>query len=234
MLNSTGILRNENITGRRWSRIGQEHHQIPHWTGISMRMGSQCWRCNWKNRPACVWLHIAGFESSRRQWPEPAGVIKKKTKKKKELSSYRLIILWKIKSGGYILVPTIIWQNLSICRNWQPGFFYCPTQTIQPFKHHPAERTGNWSVSQIRNSSEKPVTLTKKEFDLLIYFLGNKNRVLSKSTLAEHLSGDFADMLDNHDFVYAHVKNLKKKLTEAGCDNYLRTVYGTGYKWESN
>jgi len=81
---------------------------------------------------------------------------------------------------------------------------------------------------------KKTVTLTKKEFDLLIYFIGNKNRVLSKSTLAEHLSGDFADMLDNHDFVYAHVKNLKKKLTEAGCDNYLRTVYGTGYKWESN
>ena len=81
---------------------------------------------------------------------------------------------------------------------------------------------------------KKPVTLTKKEFDLLIYFIGNKNRVLSKSTLAEHLSGDFADMLDNHDFVYAHVINLKKKLTEAGCDYYLRTVYGTGYKWESN
>ena len=60
------------------------------------------------------------------------------------------------------------------------------------------------------------VTLTRKEFDLLIYFIGNKNRVISKSTLAEHLSGDFADMLDNHDFVYAHVKNLKKKLNEAG------------------
>jgi len=80
--------------------------------------------------------------------------------------------------------------------------------------------------------NNKPVTLTKKEFDLLIYFIGNKNRVISKSTLAEHLSGDFADMLDNHDFVYAHVKNLKKKLGEAGCDNYLKTVYGTGYKWE--
>ena len=80
----------------------------------------------------------------------------------------------------------------------------------------------------------KQVVLTKKEFDLLIYFIGNKNRVLSKSTLAEHLSGDFADMLDNHDFVYAHVKNLKKKLTEAGCENYLKTVYGTGYRWELN
>lgn len=77
-----------------------------------------------------------------------------------------------------------------------------------------------------------PVTLTKKEFDLLIYFIGNKNRVLSKSTLAEHLSGDFADMFDNHDFVYAHVKNLKKKLSDAGCESYIKTVYGTGYKWE--
>ncbi|TPD69803.1 response regulator transcription factor [Flavobacterium microcysteis] len=76
------------------------------------------------------------------------------------------------------------------------------------------------------------IALTKKEFDLLIYFIGNKNRVLSKSILAEHLSGDFADMLDNHDFVYAHVKNLKKKLSDAGCEQYIKTVYGTGYKWE--
>lgn len=76
------------------------------------------------------------------------------------------------------------------------------------------------------------VPLTKKEFDLLLLFLGNKNKVISKNALAEHLSGDIADMFDNHDFVYAHVKNLKKKLTEAGCDNYLKTIYGTGYKWE--
>ncbi|MCY0968339.1 response regulator transcription factor [Chryseobacterium wangxinyae] len=81
--------------------------------------------------------------------------------------------------------------------------------------------------------NNKIIVLTKKEFDLLIYFIGNKNRVISKSTLAEHLSGDFADMLENHDFVYAHVKNLKKKLYDAGCDHYLKTVYGTGYKWES-
>ncbi|MGN6491633.1 MAG: response regulator transcription factor [Agriterribacter sp.] len=81
--------------------------------------------------------------------------------------------------------------------------------------------------------NNEQVPLTKKEFGLLIYFIGNKNKVISKSTLAEHLSGDFADMLDNHDFVYAHVKNLKKKLAEAGCNNYLKTVYGTGYKWEA-
>lgn len=81
--------------------------------------------------------------------------------------------------------------------------------------------------------NNKTIILTKKEFDLLIYFVGNKNKVISKSTLAEHLSGDFADMLDNHDFVYAHIKNLKKKLYDAGCDHYLKTVYGTGYKWQT-
>ncbi len=81
--------------------------------------------------------------------------------------------------------------------------------------------------------NDKPVVLTKKEFDLLMFFIGNKNKVISKSTLAEHLSGDIADMLDNHDFVYAHVKNLKKKLQDAGSHLYIKTVYGTGYKWEN-
>ena len=80
------------------------------------------------------------------------------------------------------------------------------------------------------NDSE--VSFTKKELNLLLFFIGNKNRVISKSALAEHLSGDIADMFDNHDFVYAHVKNLKKKLTQAGYDNYIKTIYGTGYKWE--
>jgi DNA-binding response OmpR family regulator len=76
------------------------------------------------------------------------------------------------------------------------------------------------------------IALTKKEFELLIFFIGNKNKVISKSALAEHLSGDLADMLDNHDFIYAHIKNLKKKLTDAGSGSYLKTLYGNGYKWE--
>ncbi len=80
--------------------------------------------------------------------------------------------------------------------------------------------------------NEIEISLTKKELDLLLFFIGNKNRVISKNALAEHLSGDIADMFDNHDFVYAHVKNLKRKLTEAGYDNYIKTIYGTGYKWE--
>jgi DNA-binding response OmpR family regulator len=76
------------------------------------------------------------------------------------------------------------------------------------------------------------IALTKKEFELLIFFIGNKNKVISKSALAEHLSGDLADMFDNHDFIYAHIKNLKKKLTDAGSGSYLKTLYGNGYKWE--
>ncbi|PKL78948.1 MAG: DNA-binding response regulator [Ignavibacteriae bacterium HGW-Ignavibacteriae-4] len=77
-----------------------------------------------------------------------------------------------------------------------------------------------------------PVDLTKMEFQLLVYLIGNKNRVLSKSAISETLSGDMADMLDNYDFIYAHIKNLKKKLKESGCGEYIKTVYGLGYKWQ--
>ncbi|WP_298394774.1 response regulator transcription factor [Flavobacterium sp.] len=76
------------------------------------------------------------------------------------------------------------------------------------------------------------IEFTKKEMDLLLFLIGNRNKVLSKSAIAEHLSGDMADMLDNHDFVYAHIKNMKKKLKEMGAADYLKSVYGTGYKWE--
>ncbi len=75
------------------------------------------------------------------------------------------------------------------------------------------------------------IILTKKEFDLLLFLIGNKNRVISKNALAEHLSGDMADMLDNQDFVYAHIKNLKAKLSKAGSKDSIRTIYGMGYKW---
>ncbi len=77
------------------------------------------------------------------------------------------------------------------------------------------------------------IEITKKEIDLLLYLIGNENRVLSKSAIAEHLSGDMADMLDNHDFVYAHIKNLKKKLHDAGSRDYIKSVYGLGYKWKN-
>jgi DNA-binding response OmpR family regulator len=78
---------------------------------------------------------------------------------------------------------------------------------------------------------EELIDLTKKEYDLLLYFLSNKNKLLSRAAIAEHLSGDMADMLDNHDFVYAHVKNLKKKLHLNKGSDYIKTVYGLGYSW---
>jgi len=88
-------------------------------------------------------------------------------------------------------------------------------------------------LSKSVSVNKKGLQLTKKEFNLLLLFIGNKNKVISKNAVAEHLSGDLADMMDNHDFVYAHVKNLKKKLTEANYGNHLTTIYGTGYKWQA-
>ena len=76
------------------------------------------------------------------------------------------------------------------------------------------------------------VELTKKEYELLLFFLANKNKMLSRAAIAEHLSGDMADMLDNHDFVYAHIKNLKRKLKHKNCEDYINTVYGLGYSWK--
>lgn len=79
--------------------------------------------------------------------------------------------------------------------------------------------------------ADHPVLLTKSEYELLLFFLGNKERVVSKSALAEHLSGEMADYMDNHDFVYTHIKNLKAKLSAAGYTDCIHNVYGTGYKW---
>ncbi|MGB3088907.1 MAG: response regulator transcription factor [Chitinophagaceae bacterium] len=88
-------------------------------------------------------------------------------------------------------------------------------------------------LSKTVKVNNKLIEITKKEIDLLLYLIGNENRVLSKSAIAEHLSGDMADMLDNHDFVYAHIKNLKKKLYDAGSGDYIKSVYGLGYKWNN-
>ena len=75
------------------------------------------------------------------------------------------------------------------------------------------------------------VDLTKSEYELLLFLIGNKNKVVSKIAIAEHLCGDMADLMDNFNFIYAHIKNLKLKLAAAGCNDYIKTFYGTGYKW---
>ncbi len=79
--------------------------------------------------------------------------------------------------------------------------------------------------------NNSPVVLTRKEYELLVYFAINKNRVLSKNTIAEHLWGDDMDMADNYDFIYVHIKNLRKKLLNAGAADYIQSIYGMGYKF---
>ncbi|MDN3582064.1 response regulator transcription factor [Mucilaginibacter flavus] len=76
-----------------------------------------------------------------------------------------------------------------------------------------------------------PIVLTKKEYDMMLYFISNKGKVISKNAIAEHLWGDEMDMHDNFDFIYTHIKNLRKKLLDAGCEDYLKSIYGVGYKF---
>lgn len=78
----------------------------------------------------------------------------------------------------------------------------------------------------------KTLTLTKKEYDLLVYFIANQGKVITKNAIAEHLWGDEIDLSDHFDFIYTHIKNLRKKLIEAGCKDYIRSMYGVGYKFE--
>ncbi|MEI6890507.1 MAG: response regulator transcription factor [Bacteroidales bacterium] len=79
--------------------------------------------------------------------------------------------------------------------------------------------------------NDQPIVLTKKEFALLIYFISNRDRVLTKESIAEHLWGDEMDMADSFDFIYTHIKNLRKKIIERNGEDYVRTVYGMGYKF---
>lgn len=104
----------------------------------------------------------------------------------------------------------------------------------QQFSHNNILKSNNVEINLLSKTiqvNDTAVILTKSEYDLLLYLIGNKNRVVSKNAIAEHLSGDMADMLDSHNFVYAHIKNLKAKLGDAGCSNCIKTIYGTGYQW---
>jgi len=77
----------------------------------------------------------------------------------------------------------------------------------------------------------KTIDLTKKEYELLLYFIGNKNKVITKNAIAIHLWGDDMDVAGNYDFIYTHIKNLRKKMMQAGSPDYIRSVYGMGYKF---
>jgi DNA-binding response OmpR family regulator len=87
-------------------------------------------------------------------------------------------------------------------------------------------------VARTVTVENNPIELTRKEYDLLLYLASNKNRVISKNAIAEHLSGEESVNYDNLDFIYSHMKNLKRKLHQAGCEDYIKSMYGMGYKFE--
>jgi len=90
----------------------------------------------------------------------------------------------------------------------------------------------NTTTSQVFVKDEE-ITLTRKEYELLLYFLSNRNRVLNKESIAEHLWGDNIDMADSFDFIYTHIKNLRKKIMVKGSRVNIKSVYGMGYKFIS-
>lgn len=81
--------------------------------------------------------------------------------------------------------------------------------------------------------NDNELILTRKEYDLLLFFITNKSKVLDKEAIAEHLWGDNMSLVaDSFDFIYTHIKNLRKKLIDAGCKDYIHTAYGVGYQFE--
>ena len=85
------------------------------------------------------------------------------------------------------------------------------------------------SRSVFVNDSE--VSLSRKEYDLLLFFMSNIDIALTKAAMAEHLWGDNIDSVDSFDLVYSQIKNLRKKLTDKGCKDYIQSIYGIGYKF---
>ena len=80
---------------------------------------------------------------------------------------------------------------------------------------------------------ENMLALTKKEYELMNFLISNPNRVLTREAIAEHLWGDHADMADSFDFIYSHIKNLRKKIVDNGGKDYIKSVYGVGYKFSA-
>ena len=78
--------------------------------------------------------------------------------------------------------------------------------------------------------SEQPISLSKNEYDLLLFLMTNKNRVVSRQAIAEHIHDGPSEQIPSFDFVYSHIKNVKKKLKEKGCQEIIQSVYGLGYK----
>jgi DNA-binding response OmpR family regulator len=79
--------------------------------------------------------------------------------------------------------------------------------------------------------NEKIIDLTRKEYEILVYFIVNKNKVITREAIAEHVWGDNISYADNYDFIYSHIKNIRKKIEMNNGLNYLHNMYGIGYKF---
>ncbi len=77
---------------------------------------------------------------------------------------------------------------------------------------------------------DKRVELTRREYQLLLYLISNQNKVITKNALIDHLGSEEMGQGESFDFIYTHIKNLRKKLQQQGCNDYIRSVYGIGYK----
>jgi DNA-binding response OmpR family regulator len=75
------------------------------------------------------------------------------------------------------------------------------------------------------------IDLTKKEYEILLYFMVNRNKLITRESVAEHVWGDNISYADNFDFIYSHIKNLRKKINQKNGRNYIHSIYGIGYKF---
>lgn len=92
---------------------------------------------------------------------------------------------------------------------------------------------GNLVVDLLQNTAfawDRNLNLTKKEYELLLFFIANKSRVLSKTALSDYLWGNEADNMDSFNLLFAHIKNLRKKLQQSKTELEIKNVYGVGYQ----
>ena len=83
-------------------------------------------------------------------------------------------------------------------------------------------------------AGEKLMDFTRKEFELLMFLVSNKNRVVTREAIAEHIWGDYMATSDTYDFIYSHIKNIRRKLSDCGSGDTIHSIYGIGYKITGN
>ena len=104
------------------------------------------------------------------------------------------------------------------------------------FEGHDEMKIGNMSINTSNRTlfiENKEVELNRKEYDVLLYLASNKDRLVNKNALAEHVWGDNIDQADSFDFIYSQIKNLRKKLDFYSADIEIKAVYGIGYKMQN-